>query len=55
MQVYSSKGDVDTVMSPMDSIRITSYFLRCGFMSMDPHNGQVKAYVGGPDFSQFQL
>jgi len=54
MQVYSYKGDIDTVMSPLDSIRYHKYFLRCGFMSMDPHNGQVKAYIGGPDFSQFQ-
>ena len=54
MQVYSSKGDIDTIMSPLDSIRYHKYFLRCGFMSMDPHNGQVKAYVGGPDFAQFQ-
>ena len=54
MQVYSYKGDIDTIMSPMDSIRYHKYFLRCGFMSMDPHNGQVKAYIGGPDFSQFQ-
>lgn len=54
MQVYSYKGDIDTLMSPMDSIRYHKYFLRCGFMSMDPHNGQVKAYIGGPDYSQFQ-
>jgi len=54
MMVYSYKGDIDTTMSPMDSIRYHKYFLRCGFMSMDPHNGQVKAYIGGPDFSQFQ-
>ena len=54
MMVYSHKGDIDTVMSPLDSIRYHKYFLRCGFMSMDPHNGQVKAYIGGPDFSQFQ-
>jgi len=54
MMVYSYKGDIDTVMSPLDSIRYHKYFLRCGFMSMDPHNGQVKAYIGGPDFSQFQ-
>jgi len=54
MQVYSYKGDIDTLMSPLDSIRYHKYFLRCGFMSMDPHNGQVKAYIGGPDFSQFQ-
>ena len=54
MQVYSYKGDIDTLMSPMDSIRYHKYFLRCGMMSMNPHNGEVKAYIGGPDFSQFQ-
>ena len=54
MQVYSTKGDIDTIMSPMDSIRYHKYFLRCGMMSMNPHTGEVKAYVGGPDFAQFQ-
>lgn len=54
MQVFSYKGDIDTTMSPIDSIRYHKYFLRCGFMSMNPHNGEVKAYIGGPDFSQFQ-
>ena len=54
MQVYAYDGMVDTIMSPMDSIRYHKYFLRCGFMSMNPHTGEVKAYVGGPDFSQFQ-
>jgi penicillin-binding protein 1A len=54
MQVYSYDGPIDTIMSPMDSIRYHKYFLRCGFMSMNPHNGEVKAYIGGPDFSQFQ-
>ncbi len=54
MQAFSYKGDVDTIMSPMDSIRYHKYFLRCGLMSMNPHTGDVKAYVGGPDFSQFQ-
>jgi penicillin-binding protein 1A len=54
MQVFSYKGDIDTVLTPLDSIRYHKYFLRCGFMSMDPHTGNVKAYVGGPDFSQFQ-
>lgn len=54
MLVYSYDGVVDTLMSPMDSIRYHKYFLRCGFMSMNPHNGEVKAYIGGPDFSQFQ-
>ena len=54
MKVFSYKGDVDTILSPLDSIRYHKYFLRCGFMSMDPHNGNVKAYIGGPDFGQFQ-
>jgi len=54
MLAFSYKGDVDTIMSPMDSIRYHKYFLRCGLMSMNPHTGDVKAYVGGPDFSQFQ-
>lgn len=54
MQVFSYSGDIDTMLSPIDSIRYHKHFLRCGFMSMDPHNGNVKAYVGGPDFGQFQ-
>ncbi|MBP6610199.1 MAG: transglycosylase domain-containing protein [Paludibacter sp.] len=54
MQVYSYNGIVDTTMTPMDSIRYHKHFLRCGFMSMEPKSGHVKAYVGGPDFSQFQ-
>ncbi|MCL1868058.1 MAG: transglycosylase domain-containing protein [Paludibacter sp.] len=54
MQVFSYKGSIDTVMTPLDSIRYTKYFLRCGMMSIDPQSGHVKAYVGGTDFSQFQ-
>lgn len=45
---------IDTIMTPMDSIRYQKSFLRTGFMSMDPHNGHVKAYVGGIDFAHFQ-
>ncbi|OIP83042.1 MAG: penicillin-binding protein [Porphyromonadaceae bacterium CG2_30_38_12] len=54
MQVFSYNGVVDTVLSPLDSIRYNKHFLRCGFMSMDPKTGHVKAYVGGPDFTNFQ-
>ncbi len=54
MQVFSYTGMVDTVMSPLDSIRYSKHFLRCGFMSMEPKTGHVKAYVGGPDFAHFQ-
>ena len=48
------RGLIDTVMSPYDSIKWQKSFLRCGFMSMDPHTGHVKAYVGGPNFAHFQ-
>lgn len=54
MQVFSYGGIIDTVLTPLDSIRWQKHFLRCGFMSMDPHSGHVKAYVGGPDFANFQ-
>ena len=53
MTVFSYRGEIDTVMSPLDSIRYYKTFLRCGFMSMCPQNGHVKAYVGGPDFTHF--
>ena len=54
MQVFTYDGIIDTVMSPYDSIKWLKSYLRCGFMSMDPHTGHVKAYVGGPNFSYFQ-
>ena len=54
MTVFSWKGDKDTIMTPMDSIRYYKSFLRTGFMSMDPLNGHVKAYVGGPNYVYFQ-
>lgn len=54
MSVFSWAGTIDTVMTPMDSIRYYKFFLRAGFMSMDPRNGHVKAYVGGPNYHYFQ-
>lgn len=54
MTVFSYHGDVDTVMTPLDSIRYYKGFLRAGFMCMDTHTGYVKAYVGGPDYRYFQ-
>lgn len=54
MQVYTLKGVVDTIMSPMDSIRHYKSFLHAGFMVMNSKNGHVKAYVGGTDFRYFQ-
>ncbi|MCM1450759.1 MAG: transglycosylase domain-containing protein [Clostridium sp.] len=54
MTVFSYTGPIDTVMTPRDSILYIKHFLRTGFMSMDPRNGYVKAYVGGPNFKFFQ-
>ena len=54
MRMFSYAGLVDTTLTPYDSIRWQKSFLRCGFMSMDPHTGHVKAYVGGPNFEHFQ-
>lgn len=54
MQVFTYDGMIDTTMTPMDSIRWNKHYLRCGFMSMDAHTGAVKAYVGGPNFANFQ-
>ena len=55
MQVFTyDRGMVDTTLSPYDSIKWLKSYLRCGFMSIDPHTGHVKAYVGGPNFTHFQ-
>jgi penicillin-binding protein 1A len=54
MKVFSWKGEIDTLMTPLDSIKYYKYFIRSGFMVEDPHSGYVKAYVGGPDFRYFK-
>jgi len=53
MKLFSWAGEIDTIMSPYDSLRWQKQFLRAGFMCMDTL-GYVKAYVGGPDFAFFQ-
>ena len=53
MSVFTYHGEIDTLMTPLDSIRYLKSFLRTGFVSMDPMNGHVKAYVGGLDFTHF--
>jgi penicillin-binding protein 1A len=54
MSVYTINGMKDTLMTPLDSIRYHKFFLRAGFMAMDPLNGAVRAYVGGVSFVPFQ-
>lgn len=61
MQVFAWRSftdpemnEIDTVMTPMDSIRYSRAVLQAGFMAMDPESGEVKAWVGGPDFRYFK-
>ena len=54
MTVFSWSGDIDTIMSPIDSIRYYKHFLRAGMMSMNPKNGHVMAWVGGINYRHFQ-
>ncbi len=54
MKVFSWEGIRDTVLTPYDSIRYYKYFLQSGFMAMEPWSGDVKAYVGGINYSYFQ-
>ena len=54
MKLFTYHGVVDTIMTPKDSLLYQKHILRTGFMAMNPVNGHVKAYVGGPDFNFFQ-
>jgi penicillin-binding protein 1A len=55
MSVFSWKGNIDTIMTPMDSIKYYKHFLRAGLMAMEPQSGHVKAWVGGIDYKHFQF
>ena len=54
MTIFSWNGDQDTIMTPWDSIRYYKSFLHASMMSMNPHTGEVKVYVGGINFRHFQ-
>ncbi|MEY8870641.1 penicillin-binding protein 1A [Gaetbulibacter sp. PBL-D1] len=54
MEVFSWKGEIDTIMKPIDSMRYYKSFLHTGMMSMDPQTGHVKAWVGGVNYKHFQ-
>lgn len=55
MRIFSWEGERDTLMSTMDSMRYYKKFLQTGFMSMDPHTGHIKAWVGGIDHKYFKF
>ncbi len=54
MKIFSWKGEIDTIMTPKDSILYYKKFLRSGLMSMEPQTGHVKAWVGGINYKHFQ-
>ena len=54
MTVFSWDGPIDTIMSPMDSIRYYKWFLQASLVSIESHTGHVKAYVGGLDYRFFK-
>lgn len=54
MRVYSLRGEIDTVMTPYDSIKYYKSFLQTGFMAMEPQTGYVKAWVGGINHKHFK-
>ena len=54
MTIFSWEGPIDTVMSPMDSIRYYKWFLQASLISIESHTGHVKAYVGGLDYRFFK-
>lgn len=55
MKIFSWKGDIDTIMSPRDSIRYYKHILRSGLLSIEPESGHVKAWVGGINYKHFQF
>lgn len=54
MTLFSYDGYQDVEMTPYDSIKYYKSLLRASFIAVDPHNGKVKAYVGGPNYKSFQ-
>ncbi len=54
MRIFSWKGEIDTIMTPKDSIRYYKYFLHTGILSTEPQSGHVKAWVGGINHKHFQ-
>jgi len=54
MRIFTWKGERDTTMTPMDSIRYFKHFLQSGLMAMEPQTGNIKAWVGGINYKYFQ-
>lgn len=55
MTVFSWRGEIDTLLSPFDSVKYYKYFLRAGLMAMDPYSGYIRAWVGGINYKYFKF
>ena len=55
MKLFSWKGDIDTLMTPYDSIRYYKHFIHSSLISIEPQTGEVKAWVGGINYKKFQF
>ncbi len=44
---WNPAGYIDTVMTPLDSLKYYASLLETGLMTLDPHSGDVLAWVGG--------
>jgi penicillin-binding protein 1A len=55
MKVFTYNGEIDTLLSPIDSLKYYKRFLQTGFMAMDPHSGDIKAWVGGINHRYFKF
>lgn len=54
MTVFSHKGEIDTTLTPLDSLKYYKFFAQTGFLSMNPKNGAIKAWVGGINHKFFK-
>lgn len=55
MTLWSHHGNIDTVLSPLDSVKYYKMILQTGLMAVDPQTGYVKAWVGGSNFEHNQF
>ncbi len=55
MRLFSWDGEVDSMMSPIDSLKYYKRFLHTGFTAIDPHSGEIKAWVGGINHKYFKF
>ena len=54
MKIFTWDGEVERMMSPMDSLKYYKHFLQAGFMAMEPQTGHIKAWVGGINYKHFK-